>query len=166
MQVSRYAVEALDNGKHVTVQINFQPEFTKDSWLSHVDKQLEWNGYKSVEDFLLGMLNKKLIPVLCRQAGINSRKTAWELKDKEWTRLADAILAFTVPIIGFNGFEEAQVCMGGVDTDEIDIHTMESKLCKNLYLIGELLDVDGTCGGYNLQFAWSSGYLAGGHCSL
>lgn len=165
MQVSRYAVEALENGQTVTVQINFQSEFTKDSWLAYVDKQLEWNGYKSMEDFLLGMMNKKLIPVVCKRAGINGRKTAWELKDKEWARLADAILSFTVPIIGSNGFEEAQVCMGGIDTDEIDMHTMESKLCKNLYLIGELLDVDGTCGGYNLQFAWSSGYLAGTACA-
>lgn len=164
MQVSRYAVEALENGQKVMVQINFQPGFTKNSWLAYVDKQLEWNGYKSMEDFLLGMMNKKLIPVLCKRAGIHNRKTAWELKDKEWKRLADAILSFTVPIIGFNGFEEAQVCMGGVDTNEIDISTMESKLCKNLYLIGELLDVDGTCGGYNLQFAWSSGYLAGVAC--
>lgn len=164
MQVSRYVVEALDKGQNVTVQINFQPDFTKADWLSYAYKRLEWNGYKTIEDFLLGLLNKKLIPILCKRAGINSRKTAWELKDKEWTRLADTILSFTVSITGSNGFDEAQVCMGGVDTNEIDISTMESKLCKNLYLIGELLDVDGTCGGYNLQFAWSSGYLAGMAC--
>lgn len=164
MQISRYAVEALDNGENVEVRINFQPEFAKEDWLEHVDKQLEWNGYKSIEDFLLGMLNKKLIPVLCKRAGINGRKIAWGLKDREWIRLADAILSFTVHVTDYNGFEEAQVCMGGVDTDEIDVHTMESKLCKDLYLIGELLDVDGTCGGYNLQFAWSSGYLAGMVC--
>ena len=60
-----------------------------------------------------------------------------------------------------NGFEHAQVCAGGIRFDEVSHDTMESLYCKNLYLAGELLDVDGICGGYNLQWAWASGYLAG-----
>lgn len=63
-----------------------------------------------------------------------------------------------------NSFDNAQVCTGGVPTSEIDRNTMESKYSKGLYLVGELVDVDGTCGGYNLQWAWSSGYLAGMAC--
>lgn len=62
-------------------------------------------------------------------------------------------------------FSQAQVCSGGVDTSQVNTHTMESKLCRNLYFAGEFLDIDGTCGGYNLQWAWSSGAAAGIHAA-
>ena len=71
------------------------------------------------------------------------------------------IKSFNVTINGTNSFDQSQVTAGGVDTSQVDPDTMESRIIKGLYFCGEILDVDGTCGGYNLQWAWSSGYLAG-----
>ena len=73
--------------------------------------------------------------------------------------------AFPLEIKETSGFEQAQVCTGGVDTGEVDSETLESRLHKGLYFAGELLDIDGPCGGYNLQWAWSSGAVAGIHAA-
>jgi len=75
--------------------------------------------------------------------------------------LTDLVKNIKAPVIGSNSFEEAQVCQGGIDTKEVDDKTLESKLVKGLYFCGEILDVDGICGGYNLQWAWSSGSIVG-----
>ena len=79
--------------------------------------------------------------------------------------LISAITDFRLSVKDGLPFEQAQVCSGGVDTSEVDSHTMESRLHKGLYFAGELLDIDGTCGGYNLQWAWSSGATAGIHAA-
>ena len=71
------------------------------------------------------------------------------------------IYSYPLKVTGYQPFEQAQVCSGGVDTREVDAKTLESRLVPGLYFAGELLDVDGKCGGYNLQWAWSSGYAAG-----
>ena len=76
-------------------------------------------------------------------------------------RLIDKCKGFEIEIIGTNSFEQAQVCAGGVRLNEVDMNTMESLYESNLYITGELLDADGICGGYNLQWAWATGYLAG-----
>ena len=75
--------------------------------------------------------------------------------------LEEAIYSYPLKVTGFQPFEQAQVCSGGVDTREVNRKTLESKINQGLYFAGELLDVDGKCGGYNLQWAWSSGYVAG-----
>ena len=79
--------------------------------------------------------------------------------------LISAIKEFLLEVQDGMSFSQAQVCSGGVDTSQVDAHTMESKLCRHLYFAGELLDIDGTCGGYNLQWAWSSGAAAGVHAA-
>ena len=84
---------------------------------------------------------------------------------KQFQRLLDLCKHFQIEIIGTNSFEQAQVCAGGVKTKEINPHTMQSIYHDELYLTGELLDVDGICGGYNLQWAWSTGYIAGLHAA-
>ena len=80
---------------------------------------------------------------------------------EELERLGATIREFKIPVKETNPFEQAQICTGGVDTAEIEAETMQSKRVPGLYIVGELLDVDGICGGYNLQWAWTSGYLAG-----
>ena len=74
------------------------------------------------------------------------------------------IKQYETVVIATNPYENAQICCGGVDTRQIEPATMESKLIKGLYFAGEIVDVDGICGGYNLQWAWTSGYIAGLHC--
>ena len=100
--------------------------------------------YKTEKELLIGLFPEKLIRVLCAQ------------KD-----LIRGITDFRLPVKDGLSFEQAQVCSGGVDTTEVYSKTMESRLHKGLYFAGELLDIDGTCGGYNLQWAWSSGATAG-----
>ena len=107
------------------------------------------------------MLNRKLGQVLLKRAGIPAEMKAAELTGKQLERLMIQLKQYEALVMSVNPFANAQVCCGGVDTREIDSATMESRLRKGLYFTGEILDVDGICGGYNLQFAWSSGAIAG-----
>lgn len=86
---------------------------------------------------------------------------AGDLPSKKLQALAGAIKRFETNVVATNSYEHAQVCCGGVDTREVNQDTLESRLVPGLYFAGEILDVDGPCGGYNLQWAWSSGYVAG-----
>ena len=95
------------------------------------------------------------------QAGIRPDRTVGSLTEAQIQTLGDLLCRFEVSVNGTNSFEQAQICCGGVDVREVDAQTMESKKVKGLYFAGEILDVDGICGGYNLQWAWSSGAAAG-----
>ncbi len=92
---------------------------------------------------------------------IDKNKKVSSLSKDEIRRLSEILTFWNFKVIGSQSWGNAQVTAGGVNTDEVDNQTMESKLVKGLYLIGELLDIDGDCGGFNLQWAWSSGYIAG-----
>jgi len=98
-----------------------------------------------------------------RLAGISLDRNVSSLTETQLSELGRRIKQFETEIVETNPFANAQICCGGVDVREVNPHTMESKKRKGLYLAGELLDVDGICGGYNLQWAWSTGALAGIH---
>ena len=98
--------------------------------------------------------------MLCKAAGYTAQPCD-TLDEKALRRIARQLRHFTLPITGVCGFDQAQVTAGGLRTDEFDPTTMESKLVSGFYACGEVLDIDGDCGGYNLQWAWSSGHLAG-----
>ena len=112
-------------------------------------------------DFMAGIFNKKLADLLLKYARIKSDFPVCRVTEVQIKKLADLIRAFEMPVLAVNPFEQAQTCAGGVSTSEVSPKTMESKLVPDLYFAGELLDVDGICGGYNLQWAWASGRLAG-----
>ncbi len=160
-QVSRYAGKALYHKQSVKAWIDFLPNTDIDSLNQLFKQRKEKHTEKTAEDFLIGMFHKKLIPILLKTAGISRTTNVLEIKEEQWTKLATVCKQFAVEVEGTNDFEQAQVCAGGVRTVEIDEETMESKYTDGLYLTGELLDVDGICGGYNLQWAWATGYLAG-----
>lgn len=143
-QISRYAIRAVHEKKKVELSVNFFPELAKSELADYMQKRKSTCPYKNEKELLTGLFPEKLIRVLCRQKDLLSAITDFRLSVK------DSLF-----------FEQAQVCSGGVDTAWVDSHTMESKLHKGLYFAGELLDIDGTCGGYNLQWAWSSGAAAG-----
>lgn len=96
-------------------------------------------------------------------AGIRPERQTESFTERELSALARLLKEFETEVVSTNPFENAQVCCGGVDVRDINPYTMESKIKKGLYLTGELLDVDGICGGYNLQWAWSTGAVAGIH---
>ena len=115
----------------------------------------------TTDDLLTGILHNRLGRVLTQAAGIRSHRPVAELSDRELSEVAKTIKNFHVSLTEPLGMDAAQVTAGGIVTKEFDPTTMESKLVPGLYACGEVLDVDGDCGGYNLQWAWSSGRLAG-----
>lgn len=160
-QISRYASKAVDVKKEVAVIIDFLPNHTKSMLIEHLKIQLQLNDYKNIEQQLFGLLNRKLASMILKQAGIDTLTLSSSISNTELDKIINLIKHFEVIIEKANTFDQAQVCAGGVDTNEIFANTLESKMVNSLYIIGELLDIDGACGGYNLQWAWSTGYLAG-----
>ena len=115
----------------------------------------------TVDDLLTGILHNRLGRVLTKAAGLRGNDAAASLHDHEITEVCRLVKAFEVPLTEPLGMDSAQVTAGGILTDGFDPHTMESRLVPGLYACGEVLDIDGDCGGYNLQWAWSSGRCAG-----
>lgn len=165
-QVSRFATRALKENKRVYASIDFMPDLTEEELLVMLTERFYSYAHgKDTSEALIGLFNKKLIDVLLKESGIGLHLPAEQVKKSALQNLVRVIKYFRVDVIGSKGMDSAQVCAGGVDTREVDGDTLESKLAKGVYFAGEVLDVDGTCGGYNLQWAWSSGYVAGLHAA-
>ena len=116
---------------------------------------------KSIYDLLKSILNEKIVEVVFKVSNISRKKKFTDLSLAEQRLIIDLTTNFKVNIVGSNSFNEAQVCSGGVLLSEINLETMESLLVNNLYIVGELLDITGDCGGYNLGIAWRTGIKAG-----
>lgn len=161
--ISRYASIGLYNNNEVHVNINFAPWFKGDEndFVIFMNNRNERMKNRKIYELLEGFLNYKLVDVMLKINKIDKELQWNELKEQEKINIAKSVLSFYLNITNTNSFDKAQVCSGGVSLDEINLMTMESKLVNNLYIIGELLDVDGDCGGYNLGFAWISGMIAG-----
>lgn len=157
-QLSRYAVCALAEKKSVYMTLDLLPDFSEEVLMEHLKKKQQFGA---TDELLTGILPKKMIPVICELSGLKTSLKAAALTERQLQELLHQIKHMSVSVIGHKSFDAAQVCSGGVDTEQVDPSTLESKLKKGLYFAGELLDVDGICGGYNLQWAWSSGYTAG-----
>jgi hypothetical protein len=164
-QVSRYAARALEKGQHCEVQLDLCPSYTIEEMTELLQKKTEQFQNRCGTDILLGMFPEKLSLVLLERAGISLKKKAGDWKASDCRKLAEQIRQFSFTINRCRGYEQAQVCSGGVPLTEVKGSSMESALVPGLYFAGELLDVDGACGGYNLQWAFSSGYLAGTHAA-
>lgn len=165
-QLSRFATRALHDGKQVYALLDFMPRLTTKQLIQTLQRRFyEYAHNKTAIEAMIGMFNKKLAEVLLKESQISLHSQAVRMTEKQLAKLAENIKQLRVDVIGSKTFEQAQVCAGGVATDEIDNRTMMSKLVPNIYFAGELLDIDGTCGGYNLQWAWSSGYVAGTHAA-
>lgn len=160
-QVSRYASKLLYKKKETEAVLNFMPDFTRGQMEAFLRDRAGTRPEKRADMFLIGLFHKKLCDLWIRLSGIPAQKPAGELTDEEIGRLTSLIMEFRVRVTGTNSYDKAQVCCGGIDTAEVDPETLESVYVPGLYFAGEILDVDGMCGGYNLTFAWASGYLAG-----
>lgn len=160
-QISRYAAKALREKKDVKVQIDFMPRLSLEELQCELSERRSKWGKRTAEELLNSLFPSKLIPVLLKEAGLGKTLWAGKISGQEWNTFARMCKFFQVHIIETNSFGKAQICAGGVRTEEISPKTMESRLADGLYITGELLDVDGICGGYNLHFAWATGALAG-----
>ena len=152
-QLSGLAAKLLQHQHSVTLMIDFLPDVTPKELEELLLKRKELCPYKTTKELCIGLFPKKLIEVLV------DKKT-------DLSTLAEKIKKFSMEIVGTKPFSNAQVCQGGVSLEEISPKTMECKKIPGLYLAGELLDADGICGGYNLQWAWSSGACAGKEAAL
>lgn len=167
LQISRIASIGCDKNQDVKIKVNMMPSFTKEELSDFLENHFGLFSYRSVSDAFIGLINKKLIPALLKEAGLNNiHKPCYELTWKDKQNIINLLTEWTFTCIGTNGFNNAQVTAGGVDTTLINDSTLESKIIKNLFFCGEILDVDGDCGGYNLQWAWSSGFVAGKSAAL
>lgn len=162
-QVSRFASRALEQGKKVEAVVDFFPSWDKRELEGWMDARRKQFPYRKAGELMNGVLHKKLSAGLLREAGITLDRQVEEIPEGSWRRFDGSLKAFRVTVTKTSSFDKAQVCCGGIDTREVNGNTMESRLVPGLYLAGEILDVDGICGGYNLQWAWSSGYVAGRH---
>lgn len=160
-QVSRFASKGLLEKKRVSAMLDFMPDFTSKEFLSYMKQRYENNREKKVDEFFVGLLHKNLISTFLKKCNISPSQEIKHLSPEEFQNLCRVIKEYRVAIIGTNSFEQAQVCAGGVDTKELNPNTLESKKMKGLYFVGEIIDVDGICGGYNLTWAFASGYIAG-----
>lgn len=164
-QISRYAAKGLYEKKTVIAEIDFLPSMPEEELESFLSERIAMHGHKGAEDFFIGMFHKKLIGILLKEANISFATVMNTVPNDKLNKLLVLCKHFKVSIEGTNDFEQAQVCAGGVKTTEINPQTMESLYEQDLYLVGELLDIDGICGGYNLQWAWSTGFIAGKHAA-
>ena len=165
-QLSRYVSYGIYEKKHITAVIDFLPEYNTETWMSFIENKWK-NVSKNItaEEFFQGFLNKKLNLMFLKNAGIKAETPLNQIKFSKLQQVFLNMKSWEIEIEGTNPYENAQVCAGGISMDEITLH-MESKLVPGLFFTGELLDVDGRCGGYNLQWAWTSGYLAGKYAAL
>ena len=165
-QVSRYVSLALAEGKSVTGKIDFFPgKYTEELAYIFEQKKRKHPRRRLKEQFL-GILPEKLIPVFLDRLSLTEQTITCEAGDMKWQKISQLLKNFTFSIYATNDFLKAQVCCGGIDTASVCIDSLESKQYENLYFAGEILDVDGKCGGYNLQWAWSTGYVAGKNAAI
>ena len=180
-QFSREAARALYHKKRVSVEIDFLPGCDRDEYERFWERRFGQicpgrepaeraggstgaktdNGSgQTLERFLTGISNKKINQLIIRQAGCKASDSAEKLSEEKRRQIAGLYRCFPVTVTGTNGFEQAQVSAGGIPAEELT-DSLESRLMPGLYFAGEIVDMDGICGGYNLQWAWTSGTIAG-----
>ena len=147
-------------GEELVCALDFFPDWEPREVLDWLRLRREVMGTHEASTLLVGSCHTRLGQMLCKAAGFTNQPAA-SLTDDDLRRIAAQATGFTLPITGTCGFDQAQVTAGGLQAGEFDPRTMQSRLVPGLYACGEVLDVDGDCGGFNLQWAWSSGRLAG-----
>ena len=151
---------AATGGDGLTVTLDLFPDWAPREALDWLRQRRQSAGDREAGTLLTGALHSRLGQMVCKAAGFTNQRAA-DLSDGDLRRIAAQAKGFTLPITGVCGFDQAQVTAGGLRCGEFDPHTMESRLVPGFYACGEVLDIDGDCGGYNLQWAWSSGHAAG-----
>jgi len=163
-QLSSLVARGLYNSKKEEIEINFLNHLAltnEEEFINFFDSRNEIVVNRTISQLLDGVLNYKLINLILKISKIDRDSFWYDLSIERKKKLGSNLTKLRLEIIGTNSFDSAQVCSGGVKISEINCNTMESLKVPGLYIVGELLDVDGECGGFNLGFAWISGYLAG-----
>ena len=162
-EISRHAATG---GEGLTLHLDLWTEKSREDILAHLTRRCQIKTDCAASEqtagcIFAGVLHSRLGQVVVKAAGLSPAASLSELGESDLRALADRCKNFVLPVTGTCGFDQAQVTAGGLDTAEFDPRTLQSRLVPGLYACGEVLDVDGDCGGFNLQWAWSSGRLAG-----
>lgn len=160
-QVSRYISAELHNKRKPYLVIDIMPLYSIEEIASELKRRRTEPVNQSAGDMLEGILNSRLALALLRKCGIPVKRGALEVTDKEISKIAKSMKEWRLNPQATGGFDKAQITCGGIPVSEINGDTMQSRICGGLYFAGEIADIDGICGGYNLQWAWTSGYIAG-----
>ena len=161
LSLSNLAAKALDEGKEVELHIDLKPALSEEKLDARIQRDFTQYSKKQLANGMKDLLPQRLIPVVCDMAYLDEEKFINQISREERHRLLAALKNFCVPITSTRPLAEAIVTAGGVSVKEINPKTMESKLIRGLHFAGEVMDVDGYTGGYNLQTAFSSGHAAG-----
>ena len=148
-------------GEGLTLTLDFLRDYSFGEVLGYLRSRLENAPQLTAGELFIGAAPNRLARMLAKYAGLKQDAPAASLDARALKSLAGAAKNFALPVRGTEGFAAAQVTAGGIRTSEFDAATMRSRLVPGLYACGEVLDIDGDCGGFNLQWAWSSGHLAG-----
>ena len=160
LDISQMASEALLNFQSVDIGLDLLPQFDRQSLSSQLLSTAQALPTHSIENILHGILPAKIARHLLEDSNIPSSTLAKQIHTKMAKQIASKIKNWRFEVSDTHGFKHAEVSGGGINTDEVNEKTMESKLCKGLYFAGEVLDIVGRRGGFNFQFAFASAYLA------
>lgn len=161
LSLSRTAVDLLKDGKEVIISIDLKPALDFTKLEARLLRDFGQYGTRQLDNILKGLLPKRLIDVCLKQGRLEGSKPGSQISSEERKRLLHWLKDFRFKVTGDRGYSEAIITAGGIRTKEIDPKTMESRLIKGLYFAGEVIDIDADTGGYNLQAAFSTGWLAG-----
>lgn len=160
LDISQGASEALMLGSQVAISLNLLPQFALQELGSQLGKLTASMPQRTIAQLLSGLIASKIVPYLLESCRIDPQTRCESLSTKQLKQLLHGMTQWRFNVSDTHGFKHAEVSGGGISTEMIDSKTMQSKLVENLYFAGEVLDVVGARGGYNLHFAWASGYLA------
>ena len=160
-QLSRFAALALNHREKVKAVLDFLPELSEQELYGYLQQITALHSQAMLGEALSGLLPKKLLEVLLGQLRIKPTSPAGDFGEVHCSNLVHAMKSFSLSVIGTRDFDQCQVCSGGIPLSQVDPATMISRQIPTFSFAGEILDMDGPCGGYNLQWAWSSGYVAG-----
>ena len=166
LQISRKAIEYINSGKVVELRISIIDTKTTKELYEYLIIRFKKLWMKDLEKSLVGLINKKMILPIIKELNLDKTENVGSMNNDDIFKIAELLTTWSFKIIGNKGWGQAQITAGGINTNEVNNKTMESKIVEGLYIVGELLDIDGDCGGFNLQWAWSSGYIAGLNSSI
>jgi predicted Rossmann fold flavoprotein len=166
LQLSRIVSYSLSSNVKIILKIDMLPTIPSENLKEFLESHWSLFGNRSILDSLIGIIHKKVIPIILKESKIEDfHKNCSDLKSEEKNAIYKLLKQWQFEVSGTNSFANAQVTAGGINTKEINSKTLESNIVPNLFFAGEIIDVDGDCGGFNLQWAWSSGAISGKNAS-
>lgn len=163
-QISHVLSKGLYEKQNVEIQVNLLPNFDKNQLMNELKYRKSLFAQHPLENLLNGLIQQKLIDFILDKLHLDREIFVSSITEKDIEKIADTLQKITVSVSKYRDFEFAQVCMGGIPVSDVSKESLESKYVRNIHFTGEILDVDGICGGYNLHFAWATGYIAGKSC--